>query len=463
MTDHAAQAMETWRVLVVRQNSDQILLCSDGARLVLPQVAIPVQERIAPNINRTVKEVSGLSVVSLYEVALSEGASSGALPCHAAVAFEPAENLPAGARWASMRSLNPGLFSSPADFLAVDAFRLRLTDSGKNRAAEPFLESDWFAKVTGWVQDALRPYSLRLAGTFRQLNSSSTFSLIRFETNRAPVWFKAVGEPNLREYSITLALARLCPAHLPRILESQPAWHAWLAAHAPDDPLLSKGGMPFWELAATSLARLQIATIGKTERLVEAGARDLGLSALLSRVEPFFQFIAESHGSVHPGLEGALAPSEISSLQAAVRASLERLHELGAIGTIGHMDLNSGNIFCETAGAVFLDWAEAFAGCAAFSYEYLRQHFRRAPSPEPLPEERLRAAYLVPWRKVSGEALERALLVAPLGALFAYAVVVWLAPFEDLAVRRSRLDYLLSLVQKMKRQATTRETESVSR
>jgi hypothetical protein len=38
--------------------------------------------------------------------------------------------------------------------------------------------------------------------------------LVRFETTREPVWFKAVGKPNLHELAITLlltALFRLCP------------------------------------------------------------------------------------------------------------------------------------------------------------------------------------------------------------------------------------------------------------
>ena len=64
------------------------------------------------------------------------------------------------------------------------------------------------------------------------------FSLIRFETNREPVWFKAVGKPNIREWAVTLALAGLCPDCVPQSWPVQRRWNASLALQAPANPWL---------------------------------------------------------------------------------------------------------------------------------------------------------------------------------------------------------------------------------
>jgi hypothetical protein len=462
MTLPAAPATETWRILVVRHSSDEILVRRDGSGLTLPQVVIPARERIAPNINRAVEREFGLPVVSLYEIVLEDAASSDGVFYHAVAAIESGQDLPEDTYWASAPSLTAKLFVREADFLAIGAFRSRLQTGTRNRAAAPFLKSDWFAEVTRWVQEALRPHALRLTGAFRQLNANATFSLIRFETDQTPAWFKAVGEPNLREYSVTLALARLCPAYIPRMLAHEPSWNAWLTAQAAGDSLRSKVEMPFWESTASDLANLQIATIGETQNLLSARAHDLRGVTLLASVDPFFQFIAECTERLPPGSPTNLALDEVSDLKAAVRLALEELIGLGVIETVGHMDLNPGNIFCGADRSVFLDWAEAFVGCPLFSYEYLLQHCRRTRSSEPLLEDLLRNAYLRPWRKIlSPYELDRARVLSPLVALFAYATTVWSSTAADISSCPSRLTYLLSLVRKMKRATTRSEAERV--
>jgi len=85
------------------------------------------------------------------------------------------------------------------------------------------------SELQDWAGKAIHPLGMELL-QFRQLNGCETFSLIRFETTQYPVWFKAVGEPNLREYEISLALARLFPDYVPTIIATRPEWHGWLMA-----------------------------------------------------------------------------------------------------------------------------------------------------------------------------------------------------------------------------------------
>jgi thiamine kinase-like enzyme len=187
------------------------------------------------------------------------------------------------------------------------------------------------------------------------------------------------------------------------------------------------------------------------DSLLVAGAHDLRVSRLLSILEPFFQFIADSTRRLPLQTSKNLTLLEVSELKDIVRLTLQELDGLRLFDTVGHMDLSPANIFGSTGRAVFLDWAEAFVGDPLFSFEYLLQHFRRKFSRDAPLEERFRNAYLKAWRaKIPPKHLERALLLSPLSALFGYAATIWASAQADSAQLPSRERYLLSLVRKMK-------------
>lgn len=455
-------SFEAWRLIIIRGDSAQILVSSDEARYALPKVEIPAQRRIAANINRVVEHEFGLRVISLYEVApCSPGFAAEAL-YHAALAIESAQLPRAGAHWVYTRALTADSFSSVGEFAAVDAFLTKLETARRHAATEPFLEPDWFSKARNWIERTLRPHSLHLTGEFRQLNASSTFSLIRFETNGTPVWFKAVGEPNVREWGVTLALSRTCPQFLPSILASKRHWNAWLSSDATGESLVTKGGIDHWEAAASSLANLQIQSMNDSEHLLKAGARDVRAEKLLSLVEPFFQFAADCTGRAPLQCSDNLTLLELADLKQVIQAGFQQIESLDLVDSVGHMDLNPSNIFCTSERAIFLDWAEGFVGDPLFSFEYLLQHFRQTFPREPSLEERFRNAYLKPLRDlVPPNDLRKIISLLPLAALFAYAATVWSASQNDSAWTARWERYLLKLVRKMNGYATQRESEGV--
>jgi hypothetical protein len=284
--------------------------------------------------------------------------------------------------------------------------------------------------------------------------------LIRFETTREPVWFKAVGDPNIREWSLTLVLASLCPEFTPQILASKKAWNAWLAAEVPGNSLIANGEIHSWKRAAADFATLQIASMTDCLKLLKAGAHDLRLSSLVSRLEPFFQFVADCTGRSPLQSSRNLSLLELSELKDVTRAALEELDGLSLPATVGHMDLSPGNIFLTGDRAVFLDWAEGFVGNPLFSFEYLLQHFRHTFGSEPSLEERFRNAYFEPWGShIPPRELENARLLSPLVALFAYATTVWSSIRATSERQPFRERYLLSLVRKMKSEIREREAE----
>jgi hypothetical protein len=453
---------ETWRLIIIQSEAAEILVESDGMRFSLPEVDIPAHQRIAVNINRLVEREFGLRVISLYDVASRDAALPNTALYYAAVALQPTQAPRAGTCWTYIRLLKSDSFSRDGEFSAVDAFLSRIETAKRNRTPEPFLKPDWFSRVRNWVGRSLRFHSSRLSGDFRQLNASPTFSLIRFETTREPVWCKAVGEPNIREWALTLALARLCPECIPQILARKKGWNAWLAAEVPGNSLTANGEMHSWTRAATDFATLQIASMSDSFKLLKAGAHDLRLSSLVSRVAPFFQFVADCTGRSPLQSSRNLSLLEVSELRDVTRAALEELDGLGLPPTVGHMDLSPGNIFCAGDRAVFLDWAEGFVGNPLFSFEYLLQHFRQTLGREPSLEDSFRNAYFQPWgSRIPPKELERALSLSPLAALFAYATTLWSSAPSTSEQQPLRERYLLTLIRKMKGGIREREPERV--
>ncbi|HZU45111.1 MAG TPA: hypothetical protein VE994_20705 [Terriglobales bacterium] len=447
-TDRAR--VEQWRLLIVRRDGQELLLKADGARFVLPQVSIPANERIAANLNRAVERELGMQVISLYEVC-GEQTASRDLFYHAAASLHPRQNVPAGAYWTSIPTLAAESFSEEGDFAAIRALQSGVPSSA---AGEPFREPNWFRRVTAWVDYALQPYRAQLTGSFEQFNASPAFSLIRFDTRGTPVWFKAVGPPNTREFAITLALARLYPGYLPKLLDAKAEWNAWLAEGASGLPLSAVVDFRHWENSAASLASLQALTLSAANELRAKGARDLRPKSLLSRVAPFFESLREAAQDARLPERERFANLDWRELCATTEDALADLDELRLPDAIGHMDLNPQNIFCSDKRCVFLDWAEAFVGCPFFSFEYLLQHFRRAVRANPALEERFREAYVSPWRDaVEPRAFERAFTRCPLPALFAYASTLWGFMEPQASLAATQLVYLLSLARKMSRMA----------
>src|SRR5215471_1861604 len=293
MPDRHDPPSESCRLLLLRSAAREVLLRSEHGGLQLPEIGLPANERIAASLNRTVRSELGLEVISLYEVP-SADPQSPEIFYHAAVSARPDDGIPPGSCWMEVDSLTPDFFSRSGDFQALLRFQSDLTAIEDGGQSEPFRNPNWFLRVTAWVSKALRPAGLRLSGAFCQLNASATFSLIRFETDGRPVWFKAVGAPNTREFHLTQALRQKCVEFLPRVLASNAAWNAWLAEEAAGIPLSPRAEFRLWETAAESLAHLQIMALPYAEELSAAGARNLSPSQLLSGVTPFCELIARS-------------------------------------------------------------------------------------------------------------------------------------------------------------------------
>ena len=216
----------------------------------------------------------------------------------------------------------------------------------------PFGRPGWLEELFEWAQEQLSPLGLRANGNFRQLNASPTFSLIRLETTGPAVWFKATGKPNVHELPITLSLTRLFPGYLPAILGVRSAWNSWLSDEVSNTTLDQFTELSIWENVAKDLAELQIASIGKSRALLEAQCRDLRLPKLIGLIAPFLARMGDFMAAQETQVPLPLAVRELDCLGERLREAISILQGLGLPHTLGHTDLNPGNVLVSPARTV---------------------------------------------------------------------------------------------------------------
>lgn len=445
---------ETYRAIVLGQGGNELLLKPAGDGFLLPSVEIPRWQRLAENMTVAIRNEWGQEAICLFNPDVSAPVTSPndhnyqVMECSG-----PARPHP-GAEWIHVSSLSERTFADPADQVAVQRSLAECDRYAGAVALGPFARLGWFRELQGWIEEVIGPLGLRLAGSFSQLNASPSFSLVRFETSGPAVWFKAVGNPNLREFPITLALARLVPQYIPPILAARPQWNGWLALEAEGTNLGETSDAHHWNTAASALAKLQIESIGRFGTLVDSGARDLRASALLKLVRPFLDAMGqlmEKQAKVSPRV---LSRSELVSLGEQIEEALSLSTDFGIPDALGHLDLNPGNVIVSEGHSVFLDWAEAYVGNPLFSFQYLVEHFRRMAGVKVTAESGLTTAYAAEWQSLaSPENLASALAFAPMLAVFAYAAGndTW---SDEARLRDPQLaGYLRSLTRRVHREA----------
>lgn len=443
---------EICHVIVFGPHGTEVLLQLAEAGFVFPCVEIPRWERLAENLTAALRRDWGCDAVCLFTPngSSEHGDSNGK---HYEVVECGREQHIRGMDWKPVHSLNTDSFQDEAEFRILTQCLHELAGY-EHDPSSPFAQRGWLTKLSGWVAETIHPLGLELGASFRQYNASPAFSLIRFETNGPAVWFKAVGEPNLREFPITLKLTELFPRLTPEILGTKPDWSAWLSLEVEGTNLGDTKEIASWQKAATGLPKLQIESISGADSILDSGAVDLKTDTLLRSVDPFFEVVARLMAEQPRVPPAVLSREELRLLKLRIEDAITLLSDLRIPNALGHMDLNPGNIIVSEGGCIFLDWAEAYVGHPFFSAEYLLQHFRREISADTALESDLVNAYKAPWyRLVSPDLMGDALALTPLAAVFAYAAGTGAWKDEErLRDPRTRA-YFRSLARRMNREA----------
>lgn len=447
-TDEAAI---TYRLIVTRRNASEILLIPAGTAWITPRVEIHTHKRVAEQLTAKVSRSWGVDAYCLLAPSFSTRGRDGE-PCAVMESVCQNDEAPAGTFWVPRITAEGGVESTESGQIRQSLDEL--DGYATNRKAGPLATPGWLRELCGWVEDQLAPFGLRLTGGFRQLNASPTFSLIRLDTDRDAVWFKATGEPNCHELSLTTTLARHFPGYVPTILGVHKAWNGWLSGEVAGVSLGEIAGFSPWERAAEDLAELQIASIGKLAELLEVQFRDLRVPRLAERIDPFLTGMKDLMAVQEKPVPAPLVESELAMLAERLKETCKLLESIGLSNTLGHIDLNPGNILVSENRCVFLDWAEGCIAHPFITFEYLLEHMARTGIEEPAASDRLVAAYLRPWACFySPEDMRQAVAVAPLLAVFAYAVANDSWRSVDVGKNPSLAAYFRSLTRRMYREA----------
>lgn len=447
---------ETYRVIILNRRRREVLIAlPDGGRFTLPCVTIPRWQRVAENLTAAVKAAWGEEVICLLTPDTASTAEHGSGIHYQVTEHWRANGRPeTPTRWAALSALSRDSFLDPSDCLVIRQSLAKCQTRPRETLADPFARLGWFREVRQWVAAAIEPRGLHINQNFRQLNAGPSFSLVRFETDGPAVWFKAVGKPNQREFTITRTLAQLFPRYLPPLLAARPDWNGWLTEEVEGGNLSESKDSELWIAAAAAFARLQIESIDRRVPILAAGARDLRFDALSDHVQPFLEVMGELMERQTKTSPPILDREDLWRLENRIQDALDMLHSLGIPDALGHLDLNPGNIIVSSTRCAFLDWAEAYIGNPFFSFQYLREHLQRTLGAASAAETRLMESYGRQWKQVvPPAAIAEALPLTSLLAVFAYAAGsgAWRDP-ERLADPNTA-GYLRSLTRRMNREA----------
>jgi hypothetical protein len=412
---------DTYRVVILNGNGTKVRVVLVGDRYALPSVSVPRWQRVAENLTDAVKNEWGEEVICLFTPDDLTSEVGGR------VTYEVTEHLRTSGtprlpmRWQPVSDISQDCFADHCDYSAI-VHGVAGCKGEMPYGTGPFTRLGWFQDLREWVESVIEPCGFHITENFRQLNASPSFSLVRFETNGNAVWFKAVGEPNQKEFPITWTLAELFPNYLPSMLGARPDWDGWLTQEALGTSLGEGKEVTLWEHAADSLAKLQIESVANHAQVLVAGARDQRIGALSNLVRPFMEAMArlmEQQTKISPAILGR---EELSRMGDCIESALDSIQSLGIPDTLGHSDLNPWNIIVLPPSCAFLDWAEAHVGNPFLSFQYLLEHLRRTATAHPEAERRLAEVYARQWRRVlAGTTIAEAMSLAPLLAVFAYA------------------------------------------
>lgn len=413
---------EIWRLIVLRSNPRELLLVEDDRGISLPCVEIGKGGRVAHELRERIRSEWNLDVFCLRELPAIEPHLGGASArCFVLEALSADADIPASARWLNVSDIATHRLADAESRNAVEAWLGQAAEVHANGVRQRIGDPGTFARIRAWVEQRLANSGVKLGSEFQQLNAGRDFSLVRFATDRGAVWFKAVGDPNVREFSLALTLADLFPPFAPPILATEPLWNAWLSPEIPGCRLSQREDLAAWRRAARDLASLQRASVGRTEAILGCKARDLRCSTLLGSMSAFFAQLAEFMLRQKTSQPAPLRRAELAELEDDVRRSLSELQAEGWPDTLGHLDLNPDNLIVLPEKTVFLDWAEASVGHPFFSLAYLLEHFRSRFQSDG--HAQLVRAYAEGWHgETRCRNIERSIGRAMFLAIFAHAV-----------------------------------------
>jgi hypothetical protein len=386
-------------------------LVTDGeGRLLVVDGSLPTWETTGPvkwndagMVNAALRERFGVEAVTLRPLRGERGDDGSAVWAYELAARGP----PRAGRWID----GLGIGALPDGEQRALAAAVLAGADRDDELRPPWSRPGWYDEVVSWIDERLDAAARLRTDAPAQVHTWAISSVLRVPTSGGDVYFKAVPPLFGHEPALTSALARRHPGRVTTVLATDDARRWMLMEDVGGAELRVLADTASWEAAVRAYARLQLAWIDDVDELFRLGCPDRTLDVLEREID---ETLADP---LLVELPRGLTVEEVDALPGIaerLRESCARLRALELPPTLEHGDLHPGNVRVRDGGPLFYDWTD---GAVSVPFFTLTQFFDVAE--EPPEPDRIRAAYLEPWRPHVGvDRPERALDLAEYVALF---------------------------------------------
>ena len=294
----------------------------------------------------------------------------------------------------------------------------------------------WRDEVALWVNGQLSRHRLPPLARIAQVKVWEFSHVLRLWAGDVELYFKALAASGAVEPPLVERLAALHPTVMPDVVSVEPA-RRWLLMRASPGALLDQvDDVARWEQAAEALARVQIDSAGRIAELRALGCVERPLAWLAGEIDPL---LADSE-AMQPQNPEALTALEIERLRtrgSELHALCRELDAYGAPACLEHGDFWAANVIATERGPVLIDWEDATLSNPFLSAYLLLTSLDYADviGDKAAARDRIRRAYLGPWREVWPDrpgslggvdrAFDLALLLAPLHHAVQFRLGLW--------------------------------------
>ncbi len=357
--------------LIPHPKKNRVLLLNDGqGNYTLPQFATPDYEywQTTHTINRLVEETLGLQVTVLRCLGVHyDPVEERSTKVYAMENHSPAWKPPSNGQWVTPNDDGPlGMLSQ--DQRAMLDLWFEWMNNERGVRSVPWYRFGWYNSATEWIRSELdRLGYTRVSDIrFEQIRSWERSSLIRVQTAKERMYFKAVPDMFRYEPAITKWLAEGYPKKVPRIVTND-LTRGWMLMHDFGDRLLDQTtNTEVIVEAMRQFGKLQANLTKEADTVIEFGCPDRRLETILEEIDD----LLDDTEAMLPGQSGGLSDAEIIAIQAAgprLKGLCEGLADCGLPHSLEHGDFYLGQIAFSNDNYIFFDWSDCSLSHPFFS------------------------------------------------------------------------------------------------
>jgi hypothetical protein len=214
------------------------------------------------------------------------------------------------------------------------------------------------SELTAWVDDRLSVVGIRRRSEPAVVRSWARALTVSFDTDRGPMWAKAVPEVFAHEIAVTTLLADIDPGCVPPVAAADVALGRIVTENVAGPLLTSLPDRPdAWAATLSRLAEIQRVLAAEPTELAVAGVVAVPIRAVADAVPR----LLGDDALLMTGQPHGLTAPEVAGLRARAAAFIDACHALADSGvpdSLEHGDLSADEVILGEMGPVFLDWSD---------------------------------------------------------------------------------------------------------